>query len=98
MFEAVEELLGEHADLEKRLADPAVHADQAEARRLNKRYAELTPIVATYRAWKRTGDDMATARELAEDDPEFAAEFAREVRELERTRDELTATPATTRT
>ena len=26
MFEAVEELIGEHADLEKRLADPAVHA------------------------------------------------------------------------
>ena len=28
-------------------ADPAVHADQAQARKLNKRYAELTPIVGT---------------------------------------------------
>ena len=46
MFEAVEELVGEHADLEKKLADPSVHADQANARKLNKRYAELTPIVA----------------------------------------------------
>ncbi|HEY5836637.1 peptide chain release factor 1 [Streptomyces sp.] len=86
MFEAVEELIGEHADLETRLADPAVHADQAEARRLNKRYAELTPIVATYRSWRQTGDDIGTARELAADDPEFAAE----AKDLERHREELT--------
>ncbi|MFC7304805.1 peptide chain release factor 1 [Streptomyces monticola] len=86
MFEAVEELIGEHADLEKQLADPSVHSDQANARKLNKRYAELTPIVATYRSWKRSGDDIGTARELAADDPDFAAE----VKELEEQREELT--------
>ncbi len=86
MFEAVEELVGEHADLEKKLADPSVHADQANARRLNKRYAELTPIVGTYRSWKQTGDDIETARELAHDDPDFAAE----VKLLEKDREELT--------
>ncbi|NEA54915.1 peptide chain release factor 1 [Streptomyces sp. SID13666] len=75
MFEAVEELIGEHADLEKRLADPAVHADQANARKLNKRYAELTPIIGTYRSWKLTGEDIETAREFAQDDPDFAAEL-----------------------
>ncbi|WP_405753853.1 peptide chain release factor 1 [Streptomyces sp. NBC_01020] len=74
MFEAVEELIGEHATLEEQLADPSVHADQANARRLNKRYAELTPIVSTYRSWKQTGEDIETARELSYDDPEFAAE------------------------
>ncbi|WNI19790.1 peptide chain release factor 1 [Actinacidiphila sp. ITFR-21] len=86
MFEAVEELIGEHADLEKQLADPAVHADQANARKLNKRYAELTPIVTAYRSWRQTGDDIGTARELAADDPDFAAE----VKELEKEREELT--------
>jgi peptide chain release factor 1 len=86
MFEAVEELIGEHADLEKRLADPAVHADQAEARKLNKRYAELTPIVGAYRSWRRTGDDLGAARELGADDPDIAAE----VKDLERERGELT--------
>jgi peptide chain release factor 1 len=86
MFEAVEELIGEHADLEKRLADPTVHADQANARRLTKRYAELTPIVSTYRAWRQTGEDIETARELGADDPEFAAE----VKELDKEREELT--------
>ncbi len=86
MFEAVEELIGEHADLEKKLADPSVHADQANARKLNKRYAELTPIVSTYRSWKQTGEDIETAREFAADDPDFAAE----VKELEKQREETT--------
>jgi peptide chain release factor 1 len=86
MFEAVEELIGEHAELEKQLADPAIHADQARARKLNKRYAELSPVIATYRAWKQTGEDIGTARELAADEPEFAAE----VKELEAGREELT--------
>ncbi|MBB5935746.1 peptide chain release factor 1 [Streptomyces zagrosensis] len=86
MFEAVEELIGEHADLEGRLADPAVHADQREAMRLGKRYAELTPIIATYRDWKRCGDDIEAGRELAADDPEFADE----VKEQERLREGYT--------
>ncbi|GAA4683802.1 peptide chain release factor 1 [Streptomyces chumphonensis] len=86
MFEAVEELIGEHADLERQLADPSIHADQARARRLNKRYAELTPIVGVYRTWRSTGEDIETARELAADDPEFVGE----VKELEVRREELT--------
>jgi peptide chain release factor 1 len=86
MFEAVEELIGEHADLEKRLADPAVHADQANARKLNKRYAELTPIVGSYRAWRQLGEDIDTAREFAADDPDFIAE----AKELEKQREEIT--------
>ncbi|WP_415951772.1 peptide chain release factor 1 [Streptomyces sp. KLOTTS4A1] len=86
MFEAVEELIGEHATLEKQLADPSVHADQANARKLNKRYAELTPIVATYRSWKQLGEDIETAREFVADDPDFAAE----VKELTEQREETT--------
>ncbi|MFJ1752364.1 peptide chain release factor 1 [Kitasatospora sp. NPDC088134] len=86
MFEAVEELLVEHADLEKRLADPSVHADQANARKLAKRYAELTPITRTYLAWKQAGEDIATARELAAEDPDFIAEAkASEARQEELT-------------
>ncbi|MFE4972583.1 peptide chain release factor 1 [Kitasatospora sp. NPDC056651] len=74
MFEAVEELLVEHADLEKRLADPSVHADQANARKLAKRYAELTPITRVYRQWRQAGEDIEAARELAAEEPEFIAE------------------------
>ncbi|GAA2121026.1 peptide chain release factor 1 [Streptomyces synnematoformans] len=86
MFEVVKDLIGEHATLEEQLADPGVHADQRHATKLNKRYAELTPIVAAYRAWERAREDVAAARELAAEDPDFAAE----VKDLEREREELT--------
>ncbi|GGK59879.1 peptide chain release factor 1 [Ornithinimicrobium pekingense] len=67
-------LLTEHAEIEQQLADPAVHADPTALRRLNKRYAALSPTVAAYRAWERAADDLATARELSADDVSFAEE------------------------
>ncbi|MGH8827978.1 MAG: peptide chain release factor 1, partial [Jiangellaceae bacterium] len=45
MFEGVEALAAEHADLEDRLADPTVHSDPNLARRLGRRYAELSAVV-----------------------------------------------------
>jgi peptide chain release factor 1 len=75
MFEAIEDLLSEYAGLEQRLADPAVHADAAQARKLGRRYAELTQVVEAYRALRRNEDDIAAARELAADDDEFKAEI-----------------------
>ncbi len=74
MFEAVESLVAEHASLEQRLADPAVHADQAEAKRLGQRYAELTQVVRAFQEWEQATNDLAAAREL--DDPSFAEEIA----------------------
>jgi peptide chain release factor 1 len=84
---AIPALLAEHAELERELADPAVHNDQAVARRLGKRYAELTPVVETHRALTAAVGDLATARELARDDASFAAE----VPVLEAHRDRLAA-------
>jgi peptide chain release factor 1 len=75
VFEAIDELLAEHAELEQRLADPQVHADQALARKLGKRYAELTPIAETYRAYTSNAEDIEAARELAREDPAFADEI-----------------------
>jgi peptide chain release factor 1 len=74
MFEAVESLISEHAELEEALADPAVHSDQSRARKLNQRYAELSSIVRTYREWLQLGDDADAARDLASEDEAFAAE------------------------
>ena len=74
MFEQVEGLLTEYADLERQMSDPALHTDQNQARTIGRRYAELGPIVATYREWRALGDDLAAARELAPDDPSFHAE------------------------
>ena len=74
MFEAVEGLLAEHADLESRLSLPETHADARTAKTLNQRYAELTAIITTWREWRRAGDDISAARELAVEDPAFAEE------------------------
>jgi peptide chain release factor 1 len=74
MFEAVEGLVAEGRELEERLADPATHADQGLAKRLNQRYAEVSAIVRTWEEWRRLGDDVEAARELAGDDPDFASE------------------------
>jgi peptide chain release factor 1 len=70
----LDDLISEYADIEQRLADPDVHADQQRWRTLGKRYAELRPIVEAYREFQQTEDDLATARELAEEDEAFAAE------------------------
>ncbi|PZU40575.1 MAG: peptide chain release factor 1 [Arsenicicoccus sp.] len=74
MFESALPLLGEHADIERELADPAVHGDPTALRRLNKRYAALAPTVAAYRAWESASGDLEAARELAAEDPSFADE------------------------
>lgn len=76
MFEAAAGLREEHAALEAQLADPATHADVARARRIGRRYAELTPIVTALAEHDRITDDLAAARELAGEDPAFAAEAA----------------------
>jgi peptide chain release factor 1 len=85
VFEQVEELVREHAELEQRLADPAVHADQNQARTLGKRYAELGPVVAVYREWRTLDGDLEAARDLAKQDASFAAEIP----DLEQRRTEL---------
>ncbi|MFS3129929.1 peptide chain release factor 1 [Nocardioides sp. Bht2] len=74
MFEAVEGLADEHRELEQRLAAPETHADQRLAKKLNQRYSELSAIVRTWQEYLTLGDDIEAARELASDDPDFAAE------------------------
>ena len=79
MFEAVSQLAAEHAELEVKLADPSVHSDQALARKLGQRYAELTAVLRTHAEWVQLGEDLEAARELGGEDESFA----REAEELE---------------
>ncbi len=74
MFEAVETLVAEHADLELKMSDPAVHSDQRLAKKYGQRYAEVTAIVKTYREWQHVNDDLEAAKELAGEDESFAVE------------------------
>jgi peptide chain release factor 1 len=74
VFERLADLASEHAQLERELADPALHADPDRARTVGRRYAELTQIVTAYQQWLETGADEEAARELGAQDAAFAAE------------------------
>ena len=74
MFEAVEGMLAEHAELEGRLAAPETHADARLAKRLNQRYAGLSAIIGAWKELNQLNDDAEAARELAAEDASFAAE------------------------
>ncbi|MGA0113273.1 MAG: peptide chain release factor 1 [Candidatus Nanopelagicaceae bacterium] len=74
-FASMPEILKEYETLEAAMADPSIHADQGKARQLGKRYAQLGPVIAGYRSYKKAEDDLAAAKELAEVDEGFAAEL-----------------------
>ena len=67
-------LRAEYAELEQRLADPSLHTDPAEARRVGRRYAELGPLVRTADELDAARADLAAATELAAEDASFAPE------------------------
>lgn len=74
-FPNVPALLAEYEELEKQMADPSIHSDQGQARKLGKRYAALGPVIAGYRAWVSAQEDLLAGKEMAADDPDFASEI-----------------------
>ena len=89
MFESVQALIDEHRRVQEELSDPAVHADAGRARRVNRRYAELSRIVAAHEAWVAASDDLEAARELAADDETFAEEIPSLEESVEQTQERL---------
>jgi peptide chain release factor 1 len=57
------------------MADPSLHEDAGNARKLGRRYAQLGPVVAGFNAWKSAADDLEAAKEMAAEDPDFASEL-----------------------
>jgi peptide chain release factor 1 len=82
---AIEALLAEFADLERQLSDPNLHGDPAAARKVGRRFAQLSPIVSTHRKLEAARGDLEAAKELGADDESFAAEIP----ELESTVEQL---------
>ncbi len=74
-FASAHEMVREYQELETKMADPSIHEDQGNARKLGRRYAQLGPVVAGFNAWKSAADDLEAAKEMAEDDPSFASEI-----------------------
>src|SRR5688572_13166509 len=92
MLERLDELARELADVEARLSDPDVYADQARSADLARRHKELEAIVSRSRELQARTDDLATAREmLAEAEPDEKEMMREEVAETEADIDRLTA-------
>jgi len=72
--QAIDALLAEHAELERQLAEPELHSNPANARKVGRRFAQLAPIVAAHRKLETVRGDLDTARELAADDESFVAD------------------------
>jgi peptide chain release factor 1 len=89
MFESVKTLIEEHRAVQEELSDPAVHADAGRAKRVNRRYAELSRIVAAYETWTLAVGDLEAAREFAKEDEAFAAEVPALEERLEEAQERL---------
>ena len=74
-FASAHEMVREYAELEAKMADPSLHEDAGNARKLGRRYAQLGPVVAGFNAWKSAADDLEAAKEMAAEDPDFASEI-----------------------
>jgi peptide chain release factor 1 len=74
VFDSVDALIAEYAELQERLGDPAVHADAGLSKKLNRRFAELSKIIAAHEKFTNLTDDLAAAKEFASADEALAAE------------------------
>ncbi|BBA71502.1 peptide chain release factor 1 [Geobacter sulfurreducens] len=88
MFEKIEELEVRYHELESLLADPAVLGNQPEFRRLSREHNDLTPLIESYRTYKKVLEEMAGNRELLAD-PEMKEMAQAELEELEQRQEEL---------
>ncbi|BDE96563.1 peptide chain release factor 1 [Raoultibacter timonensis] len=76
MIEKLGKIIEAYEDLERRLGDPAVLADQKEYNRLAKEFSSQGPLAAKAREYVQATEDLAAAKEMLSDADmkEFAQE------------------------
>ena len=67
MLEKLRQIEENYTEKERQLTDPAVYGDPARLRLVNRELKELTPLVETYRAYRRCGSELAEAEALLAD-------------------------------
>ena len=75
MLDSLAGLRAEHASLQEQLSDSALHTNPALAKKLNRRYAELSAIMNAESNLIKVTEDLAAAKELAKEDEAFAEEL-----------------------
>ncbi|MGB9606213.1 MAG: PCRF domain-containing protein, partial [Bryobacteraceae bacterium] len=83
----LDEIEARFEELTRQMADPALIQDPERYRKTAKAHAELDPIVARYREWKKLDSELAQARQLLEEsDDELRKLAEEEIERLERER------------
>jgi len=68
----LEQIEERHTEVSALLADAETIADQNRYRNLSVEYAQLTPVVESFRSWKQAQDDLESAQEMLRDpDPDM---------------------------
>jgi len=68
----LEQIEERHSEVSALLSDADTIADQDRYRNLSVEYAQLTPVVDTFRAWSQAQDDVSSVQELLRDpDPDM---------------------------
>jgi peptide chain release factor 1 len=75
LLDSLAGLRSEHASLQQQLSDSAVHSNPALAKKLNRRYAELSAILQAEEDVRRLEEDLVAAKELSAEDAAFASEL-----------------------
>jgi len=70
MFEKLKLVETKYEELAAKMADPAIYGDPAAVARIAREQKEITPVVETYRAYRKAEECAAEALELL-GDPEF---------------------------
>ena len=88
LMEKLEALAARYDELQTRLSQPETVADMDNFRRLMKEHADMEELMAAYREYRATVDNLAGAREMLEDADlrEMAKE---EIAQLEPRKEEL---------
>ena len=77
----------ELAELDKQIASPDFWNDTEKAQHISKQASDVRDLIDRYKAACQLLEDIQTAQELAEEDPEFAAELETDLATLETTLD-----------
>ena len=82
MFDSLQGLREEHAELQKQLSDSSIHSNPGLSKKLNRRYAELNSIMAAEDNLRALEADIEAAKELVGEDDSFREELEKNQEKL----------------
>ena len=85
----IDEKIAELANLDSRIANPDFWNDTDNAQRVSKQASDIRDVIERYESACGLLDDIKTAIELAEEDPEFGEEIENDLERLEKMLDDF---------